>query len=414
MSINILGINHKSAPLDIREKLVFNKDAIPHALNDLKKIDGINEVVLLSTCNRTEIYTESNVDNSKIIEWLNNNQNIVNDCKPYTYSYHEEKAMSHLFHVASGIDSMVIGENEILGQVKDAFKIANRNKCVTSSLKRLFEFSFSVAKEVRTNTDIGSNPISFMFTSITLIKKIFDNIESKNALLIGSGDMIELAIKYLQSNNVREITLTNRNHEKGKRLADNHNCNFSRLQNLSNLIPNNDIIFASTSSSLPILGKGMMESCLNSTTKKPIVIIDLGVPRDVEPEIANLDDVYLYSIDDLGKVIENNYKIRKQAITQAENIINYKIIEFKNWLNQNHSNNVIKSYREYVDDITDGIVIKSKRMIDNGQDINEVLVYLAESLKNKLTHETTSKLKNILPLLDDKTNLQIKNIFKKK
>ena len=145
MSINILGINHKSAPLDIREKLVFDKDAIPHALNDLKKIDGINEVVLLSTCNRTEIYTESNTDNSKIIEWLNNNQNTINDCKPYTYSYHEEKAMSHLFHVASGIDSMVIGENEILGQVKDAFKIANRNKCVTSSLKRLFEFSFSVA-----------------------------------------------------------------------------------------------------------------------------------------------------------------------------------------------------------------------------------------------------------------------------
>ena len=158
----------------------------------------------------------------------------------------------------------------------------------------------------------------------------------------------------------------------------------------------------------------MMESCLNSTTKKPIVIIDLGVPRDVEPEIANLDDVYLYSIDDLGKVIENNYKIRKQAVTQAENIINYKIIEFKNWLNQNHSSNVIKSYREYVDDITDGIIIKSKRMIDNGQDINEVLIYLAESLKNKLTHETTSKLKNILPFLDDKTNLQIKNIFKKK
>ena len=327
MSINILGINHKSAPLDIREKLVFDKDAIPHALNDLKKIDGINEVVLLSTCNRTEIYTESNTDNSKIIEWLNNNQNTVNDCKPYTYSYHEEKAMSHLFHVASGIDSMVIGENEILGQVKDAFKIANRNKCVTSSLKRLFEFSFSVAKEVRTNTDIGSNPISFMFTSITLIKKIFDNIESKNALLIGSGDMIELAIKYLQSNNVREITLTNRNYEKGKRLADNHNCNFARLQNLGHLIPNNDIIFTSTSSSLPILGKGMMESCLSSTIKKPIVVIDLGVPRDVEPEIANLDDVYLYSIDDLGKVIENNYKIRKQAITQAENIINYKIID---------------------------------------------------------------------------------------
>ena len=196
MPINVLGVNHKSAPIDIREKLAFDKNSIPKALSDLKKIDGVNEVVLISTCNRTEIYTENNLDNSRILHWLNNNQNQTKDCSPYTYSYYNDDAIKHLFSVTSGVDSMVIGENEILGQVKDAFKIANQNQCIKSSLKRLFEFSFSVAKQVRTNTDIGSNPVSFMFTSITLIKKIFDDISSKRALVVGSGYMIKLAIKY--------------------------------------------------------------------------------------------------------------------------------------------------------------------------------------------------------------------------
>ena len=155
MAINVLGVNHKSAPINIREKLVFDKDSIPRALTEIKKIEGVNEVVLVSTCNRTEIYTENNSDNTKIIQWLNNNQNMTKDCEPFTYSYYEEKAVKHLFNVASGVDSMVIGENEILGQVKEAFKIADQNQCLASSLKRLFEFSFSVAKEVRTTTDIG-------------------------------------------------------------------------------------------------------------------------------------------------------------------------------------------------------------------------------------------------------------------
>ena len=185
MTINVLGVNHKSAPIDIREKLVFDKHSIPKALDDIKRIEGVNEVVLISTCNRTEIYTENDSDNSKIIRWLSESQDTVKDCEPFMYNYYEEKAIKHLFNVASGVDSMVIGENEILGQVKDAFKIADKNKSVTSSLKKLFEFSFSVAKQVRTKTDIGSNPVSFMFTSITLIKKIFDDI-SVNVLVVAN------------------------------------------------------------------------------------------------------------------------------------------------------------------------------------------------------------------------------------
>jgi glutamyl-tRNA reductase len=413
MTINVLGVNHKSAPIDVREKLVFDKNSIPRALDDIKNIEGVNEVVLISTCNRTEIYTENDSDNSKIIKWLNSHQDVTQDCEPFMYSYYEEKAIKHLFNVASGVDSMVIGENEILGQVKDAFKIADQNNCIKSSLKKLFEFSFSVAKQVRTKTDIGSNPVSFMFTSITLIKKIFDNISSKKALVVGSGYMIQLAIKYLQSNNVRDITLTNRNSDKGLKIAKDNECNYSKLQYLPNIIASHDIIISCTSSTIPIIGKGMMESSINNINAKPFVIIDLGVPRDVEPEISDLENVYLYSIDDLGKVIKNNYKIREQAVAEAEKIIDYKIKDFKTWLGENHSDNLVKLYRGYVDDITNGAIIKAKKMVHSGDSLDDVISYLAESLKNKLTHETTSKLKEILPLLDEPTALKIQNIFKK-
>jgi len=414
MSINILGLNHKTAPINIREKVVFNREEVPLTLKRLKNIEGVNEVVLLSTCNRTEIYTENDSDNEKVISWFNSNQTSVKDYLPYTYTYSNEDAIKHLFHVASGMDSMVIGETEILGQVKDAYKLANENKSINSSLKRLFEFAFSVAKEVRTNTEIGSNPITFMFTSITLIKKIFTSIQELKALVIGSGDMISLAIKYLQSNKINQITLTSRNSEKGKDLADENNCRFNRLQDIGSIIADHDIIITSTSSSLPIIGKGMIESSLKKRANRPIAIIDLGVPRDVESEIKEIDGIYLYTIDDLGKVIENNYKIRRQALTQAEKIIGYKIIEFKNWLTNKKSDVLIKSYREYVDDITDGAVIKTKKMIDNGEDVNEALLYLAGTLKNKLTHETTSKLKEIFPFLDESQALKIRETFKKK
>jgi len=253
-----------------------------------------------------------------------------------------------------------------------------------------------------------------MFTAMTLIKKIFDKITDKKATIIGSGHMSQLAIKYLQDQDVRNITLTNHNYEKGKEIANDNNCNYSKIQYLGNLISSSDIIITSTSSTTPIIGKGLMESCIKNSPNLPIIIIDLGVPRDVEPEIYDLDNIYLYTIDDLGKVISNNYKIREQAINEAKKIIDYKILEFKKWIDQNHSNNLIRTYRGYVDNITDGSVIKARKMIESGENVNEVLTYLAESLKNKLTHETTSKMKEILPLLDESAAAKVKDIFKKK
>ena len=252
-----------------------------------------------------------------------------------------------------------------------------------------------------------------MFTAMSLIKKIFDNLESKTATVLGSGHMSQLALKYLQTHNLSDIRLTNHTPEKGKKIAQENDCSYSKIQYLGNLISVSDIVISCTSSTTPVIGKGLVESCLKTSNKSPLVIIDLGVPRDVEPEIARLDNVYLYSIDDLGKVIENNYKIREKAVVEAKKIIDYKISEFKDWLKTNQTNNLLKSYRGYVDDITYGAVIKTKKLIDSGHNIDDALMQLAESLKNKLTHETTTKIREILPLLDESTAEKAQDIFKK-
>ena len=411
MTISVIGLNHKSAHLDIREKFSFTADSASLLLRRIKKFRDIQEVIVVSTCNRTEIYCESTNGADDIKNWLLSEKEYKSFAK-HLYIHQEEDAIKHLFKVVAGLDSMVIGESEVLGQVKTAYKTALDNKSIDGKLKRLFEYSFSVAKNVRTNTDIGGNAISFMYTSILLIKKIFSTVEEKKCLLIGAGEMTELALKYLKSNNVNEITICNRKEEKGKKLAIENSCRYSNLNNLSNIIHEHDVIITSTSSSLPLIGKGNIENALTKRNNDSIVIIDLGVPRDVESQIKNLDNVYLYTIDDLGQIIEKNYKIREKSIKDAEEIIKFKIVEYKNWLSENNSTEIIKNYREYVDDITNGIVIKAKKMAKNSEDINQIIDYVSETLKKKLAHETTIKLKELYPNLDEDKIEKLNKLFK--
>ena len=411
MTISVIGLNHKSANIDIREKFSFTADSASLLLRRIKKVRDILEVIVVSTCNRTEIYCESANGADDIKNWLLSEKEYKSFAK-HLYIHQEEDAIEHLFKVVAGLDSMVIGESEVLGQVKTAYKIALDNKSIDGKLKRLFEYSFSVAKNVRTNTDIGGNAISFMYTSILLIKKIFSTVEEKKCLLIGAGEMTELALKYLKSNNVNDITICNRKEEKGKKLALENSCRYSNLNNLSTIIHEYDVIITSTSSSLPLIGKGNIENALIKRNNDSIVIIDLGVPRDVESQIKNLDNVYLYTIDDLGQIIEKNYKIREKSIKDAEEIIKFKIVEYKNWLSENNSTEIIKNYREYVDDITNGIVIKAKRMAKNSEDINQIIDYVSETLKKKLAHETTIKLKELYPNLDEDKIEKLNKLFK--
>ena len=411
MTISVIGLNHKSANIDIRERFSFTADNASLLLRRIKKVRDILEVIVVSTCNRTEIYCESTNGADDIKNWLLSEKEYKSFAK-HLYIHQEEDAIEHLFKVVAGLDSMVIGESEVLGQVKTAYKIALDNKSIDGKLKRLFEYSFSVAKNVRTNTDIGGNAISFMYTSILLIKKIFSTVEEKKCLLIGAGEMTELALKYLKSNNVNDITICNRKEEKGKKLALENSCRYSNLNNLSTIIHNYDVIITSTSSSLPLIGKGNIENALIKRNNDSIVIIDLGVPRDVESQIKTLDNVYLYTIDDLGQIIEKNYKIREKSIKDAEEIIKFKIVEYKNWLSENNSTEIIKNYREYVDDITNGIVIKAKRMAKNSEDINQIIDYVSETLKKKLAHETTIKLKELYPNLDEDKIEKLNKLFK--
>ena len=411
MTISVIGLNHKSANIDIRGKFSFTADSASLLLRRIKKVRDIHEVIVVSTCNRTEIYCESTNGADDIKNWLLAEKEYKSFAK-HLYIHQEEDAIEHLFKVVAGLDSMVIGESEVLGQVKTAYKTALENKSIDGKLKRLFEYSFSVAKNVRTNTDIGGNAISFMYTSILLIKKIFSTVEEKKCLLIGAGEMTELALKYLKSNNVNEITICNRKEEKGKKLALENSCRYSNLNNLSTIIHEHDVIITSTSSSLPLIGKGNIENALIKRNNDSIVIIDLGVPRDVESQIKSLDNVYLYTIDDLGQIIEKNYKIREKSIKDAEEIIKFKIVEYKNWLSENNSTEIIKNYREYVDDITNGIVIKAKRMAKNSEDINQIIDYVSETLKKKLAHETTIKLKELYPNLDEDKIEKLNKLFK--
>ena len=411
MTISVIGLNHKSASIDIREKFSFSADSASLLLRRIKKVRNILEVIVVSTCNRTEIYCESANGADDIKNWLLSEKEYKSFAK-HLYIYQEEDAIEHLFKVVAGLDSMVIGESEVLGQVKTAYKIALDNKSIDGKLKRLFEYSFSVAKNIRTNTDIGGNAISFMYTSILLIKKIFSTVEEKKCLLIGAGEMTELALKYLKSNNVNDITICNRKEEKGKKLALENSCRYSNLNNLSTSIHEHDVIITSTSSSLPLIGKGNIENALIKRNNDSIVIIDLGVPRDVESQIKSLDNVYLYTIDDLGQIIEQNYRIREKSIKDAEEIIKFKIVEYKNWLSENNSSEIIKNYREYVDDITNGIVIKAKRMAKDSEDINQIIDYVSETLKKKLAHETTIKLKELYPNLDEDKIEKLNKLFK--
>ena len=411
MTISVIGLNHKSANIDIRGKFSFTADSASLLLRRIKKVRDIHEVIVVSTCNRTEIYCESTNGADDIKNWLLAEKEYKSFAK-HLYIHQEEDAIEHLFKVVAGLDSMVIGESEVLGQVKTAYKTALENKSIDGKLKRLFEYSFSVAKNVRANTDIGGNAISFMYTSILLIKKIFSTVEEKKCLLIGAGEMTELALKYLKSNNVNDITICNRKEEKGKKLALENSCRYSNLNNLSTIIHEYDVIITSTSSSLPLIGKGNIENALIKRNNDSIVIIDLGVPRDVESQIKTLDNVYLYTIDDLGQIIEKNYKIREKSIKDAEEIIKFKIVEYKNWLSENNSTEIIKNYREYVDDITNGIVIKAKRMAKNSEDINEIIDYVSETLKKKLAHETTIKLKELYPNLDEDKIEKLNKLFK--
>jgi glutamyl-tRNA reductase len=421
MSLLVLGLNHKTAPVDIRERTAFGPDIIVGALRSLLEKPGLNEAVILSTCNRTEIYcglTETEQD--EVGQWLSDFHGVeLETISPYLYRHKDKDAIQHLLQVACALDSMVLGEPQILGQVKAAYQTANVAKATGKLLGRLFQHSFSVAKQVRTDTAIGCSPVSVAFAAVSLARQIFSDLSEQTAMLIGAGETIELAARHLHQHGIGRLIVANRTLDRAHTLANQFDGYAISLTEISTHLAEADIVISSTASPLPILGKGAVESALQKRKHQPVFMVDIAVPRDIEAEVGNLDDVYLYTVDDLDEVIQENMRSRQEAALQAQEIIEQHTEEFMGWLRSLDAVSIIQHYRGQAESIRDEMLDRSLRQLQNGKDPEEVLQYLAHTLTNKILHTPSAQIRqagfqgqqSLLKAAD--TLLKIKELSKK-
>ncbi|HFD10946.1 MAG TPA: glutamyl-tRNA reductase [Crenotrichaceae bacterium] len=396
MELLAFGLNHKSAPVSIREQLAFTPDNVIHALQELTEIPQVSGAAILSTCNRTELYcgVKSENPHQALLDWLAGYHQLTKEqLKPHLYSHYARNGIRHLYRVACGLDSMVLGEPQILGQIKSAYNTAKQAGTLDKTLIRLFHSSFTAAKKVRTDTAIGSSPVSVAFTAVRLAHQIFGNLDSQTVLLIGAGETIELVARHFHNQGVENIIIANRSIEKAQRLAGHFSSQAIHLTEINHFLAKADIVVSSTASQLPILGKGSIESAIRKRKHKPMFLVDLAVPRDIESEVQQLSDVFLYTIDDLQQVVTDNIKSRQEAALQAEEIIETQVDHFLDWLKTEQHTTMIINYRRQAEDIRDVVLEKATRLHQNGASTEEVLNYIANTLTNKLIHTPTAQIR---------------------
>lgn len=391
------GINHKTAPVDIRERVAFAPEKLEQALKELIHKGAVNEAAIVSTCNRTELYC--GLDDNQVetlLDWFRQYHSLKKEeIDPYIYMHSNNDAVQHLLRVASGLDSLVLGEPQILGQIKDAYSVANNAGTIGRQLNRLFQHTFSVAKQVRTDTAIGANPVSVAFAAVSLAKRIFADLSEHTAMLIGAGETTELVARHLGEQGVTNMIVANRTVERAQLLASQFshlNCDAIALSDMPDRLVEADIIISSTASQLPILGKGAVERALKSRKHRPIFMVDIAVPRDIEPEVGNLDDVYLYTVDDLHEVIEEGRQSREEAAKQAEEIIDLQVDHFMGWLRSLQGVDTIRALREQAEAKRDEQVNLAMKQLAAGKDPEQIITELARTLTNKLMHEPSAQL----------------------
>lgn len=396
MAIVAYGLNHATAPIDLREKVNFGNEVVPDALHELKNQSGIQEAAILSTCNRTEIYCSvDQEDNHNPIHWLHDFHGMKPDLlKPFMYKHPQENAVRHVLRVASGLDSMVLGEPQVLGQLKTAYQNAISAGSIGHQLNRLFQHSFHVAKEVRSNTAIGNHPVSVAYAAVRLAQQIFGDLSNQTALLIGAGETIELAAKHLSDNGLSRMIIANRTLERSQRLANEYSVYAIQIGDIPKHLAEADIIISSTASQLPILGKGAVESAIKVRKHKPMFMVDIAVPRDIEVEVGEMDDIYLYSVDDLKDIVQENMQSRQMAAKQAEKIIDTQAQEFMGWLNSLDAVSTIRALRNQAEQIQEEVIQNGLSKLRNGADPEAILQETARNLTNKLMHSPSSQLRN--------------------
>ena len=395
MSLLILGINHKTASVEIREQVAFVPEKMLPALHEIKSMSHIEEVAILSTCNRTELYCVSESQDSRaILEWLGKHHNIeLAELEEYSYTHWDEDATKHIMRVASGLDSLVLGEPQILGQIKSAYAVARSANTVGSHLEKLFQGSFAVAKQVRTETAIGENPVSVAYAAVSLAQHIFADLSETSALLVGAGKTIDLVARHLRNNGVQNMVVANRTLRRAKELADDFGAHAALLSDIPEELVKADIVITSTASQLPILGKGAVESALKQRKHRPIYMVDIAVPRDIEPEVGELPDVYLYSVDDLKQVIDENMKSRQEAAQAAENLIELGALNLMSEMRALNAVATLTAYRAKSEQIKDIELQKAIKQLENGQRPEQVMAYFAKALTNKLIHSPCIQMK---------------------
>ena len=392
MSLVAIGVNHKTASVDLREKVAFSPDVIHEAMKNLAQRTQTGEAVILSTCNRTELYCNQ-IQVDDVLSWLEEFHGIAAETlRQHTYAYQNVDAINHLMRVSAGLDSLVLGEPQILGQVKQSFTKAKEAGTVGATLDRLFQNTFSVAKRIRTETEIGSAAVSVAFAAVSMAKHIFADMHKTNVMLIGAGETIELVARHLKDSGVENMVVANRTLERAQGMCEEFNAQAVTLESIPEHLPQADIVISSTASPLPILGKGLVERALKQRRHQPMLLVDIAVPRDIESEVGELDDAFLYTVDDLQSIIEQNIESRKQAAQEAEVIANEEAAQFMEWLRSLSNVDSIRAYRTQSLAVKDELVEKALNKLAQGGDSEQVILELANKLTNRLIHAPTQAL----------------------
>jgi glutamyl-tRNA reductase len=389
MTLWVLGLNHQTAPVNLRERVAFAGDALPEALGALRALPQVSEAALLSTCNRTELYAVAD-DATPLVQWLATHGDGLDT---YLYRHRDAEAVRHLFRVATGLDSMVLGEPQILGQVKDAWALAREHQALGSGLDRLFQQAFAVAKRARTDTRVGANPISVASTAVRLAQNSFARLSDSTVLLVGAGETIELAAKHLSEGKVRRLLVANRTLSHAQELASRHGGVALPLADLDRHLAEADVVFSATAAREPIISRMHVAEALNRRRRKPMMLFDLAVPRDIEAGVAELDDAYLYTVDDLERAVEDNRRSRREAADEAETIIDVQVARFVETLQAGSRQEPLKRLRAYGDTTRQDVLDKAQAQLANGRDPAQVLEFLAHTLTNRLLHPPTAALR---------------------
>ncbi len=392
VAILAYGINYRTAAIDLRDRVAFPADALGNALmSATRSIPGVSEAAILSTCNRTEVYCAIDPTAEPALErWLADCRGVpVDAIKNAAYSHWDQDAARHLIRVAAGLDSQVLGEPQIMGQVKAACELARNLGTLGTELDLLSRISLNAAKRVRTNTDIGRNPVSVAYAAVTMAKRIFADLTRKTALLLGAGDTIQRVAEYLSDGGIGSMAIANRTIANAEKLAVRFGAQSMQLTDVAGALGDYDIVLAATGSSLPVVGKGAVEAAMRRRRHKPIFMVDVAVPRDIEPEVAALPDVFLYSIDDLTEIIQENLQQRRSAADSARTLVDEGARRYIREQRAHQGQHLLRRLRENAQDAQLAELERARRALANGGDANEIVATLAQALTNKLIHQPT-------------------------